>query len=301
MIDGLDTGAQRFLSALDTIQRRVTRAQNEISTGLRIQTASDDPDVVSELLQTRADLQHATQIAANMTRVKAEVDTGEAALSSATKIIEAARVAGAQGVSGTQTAQSRQVLAAQIGSYLDQMVQISATRVEGRYIFSGDSDQQAPYTIDLTQSTPVSSYAGSASTRQALDENGTPFAIARTAQQLFDAPSPSQNVFGALTALRNGLLNNDDSAIRTALQNVSTAGDYLQQGLQAYGQFQTRTAAAADGVQQRLNRLEAQLSALQDADITEAALELTQARVSQEAALSARARMPQSSLFNYLG
>jgi hypothetical protein len=67
---------------------------------------------------------------------------------------------------------------------------LAATQTEGRYIFSGDSDHQAPYIIDLTQSNPVSAYMGSAATRAALKPDGTTFPVSETPQPMFDSSDP---------------------------------------------------------------------------------------------------------------
>ncbi len=134
-------------------------AQRKVSTGLRMQSVSDDPDQVSPLLQARADLAATTQTQANLSRVKTGVDAAEQALEQSVSMVERARTLGAQGVTGTATAESRQALADELGSILENLVGLSRTTVEGRYVFSGDSDQQAPYSIDLTrliQSAPIS-------------------------------------------------------------------------------------------------------------------------------------------------
>jgi flagellin-like hook-associated protein FlgL len=47
--------------------------------------------------------------------------------------------------------------------------------------------------------------------------------------------------------------------------------------------------------------LQTQIGNLQDADLTSAMLELTQAQTQQQAALTARAQMPRTTLFNFLG
>ena len=48
-------------------------------------------------------------------------------------------------------------------------------------------------------------------------------------------------------------------------------------------------------------QLQAEISGKEDADITSAALEATQANTQLQAAFQMRARLPHSSLFDYLG
>jgi flagellar hook-associated protein 3 FlgL len=280
---------------------RMERAQRHLTTGLRMAQVSDDPDRVTSLLVARAHLEATQQIRENLGRVKAETDTAEQVLQHAVQLFERARTLGAQGATGTQTADARAVIAQEIGSLLEQMVGVAATSVEGRFIFSGDADQTEPYTIDLTQSNPVSLYQGSAATRLVQHPNGTTFSVARTAQDIFDSADPATNVFSTLNALRLALAANDEPAIRAALDGLKAAGDYLNTQLAFYGTRQSKIVEALDFGQSLEIALTAQISGIQDADLTEAILELNQGQIGQQAALESWSRIPRTTLFDYLG
>src|SRR5690242_10345245 len=164
MISSLDPAALRFLSGLEQIQQRTQRAQRELTTGLRINSVSDGPEQIANLIQTKTDLDRIQQIDLNLGRVKTEVDTSENALQTAVKLVERAQTLGSQGQSNINSADVRKDLAGELGGILEQLVSISRTAVDGRYVFSGDSDQQAPYTVDLNQPNPISPYGGSPAT-----------------------------------------------------------------------------------------------------------------------------------------
>ncbi len=315
MIRALDSSAQRFLADLERIQQRVDRAQRQISSGLRIATASDGPDQVGDLLAAKARLDQAVQVRLNLGRVRAEVDTGEQALQSAVKVLERALTLGVQGANATQTPASRQTLGAEVQALLEQMVALAATRVEGRYIFSGDADQTAPYTLDLAAPNGVSAYAGAQATREILHPAGTRFRIARSAQEIFD--DPSAGVFAALNALRVALENGPSvppgdpdyqnqfdaqtAAIEQALTQLRQAHEHLNVELGFYGTLQNKVEEAVNFAHKLEVREQNLLSAIRDADVTEAALALSQATTHQQAALAARAQMRRGSLFDYLG
>jgi len=209
MISSLNPDSQQFVTGLNRIADQLQVTQRQISTGISLNTVSDNPDKVSPLLQARASLSAAQQIQTNLSQVKTEVDVGEQALQSSEQLFENAQTLAAEGVTATQTASTRADIAQQIGGILQDLVGTAGTTVEGRYIFSGDSDQQTPYAIDLTQPVPVSAYLGSAATRIAQHPNGTTFAVSLTAQQIFDSADPTTNVFSSLTSLYTALNNND--------------------------------------------------------------------------------------------
>ena len=62
MISSLNASAQSFLAGLDQIQQRAQNAQQELTTGLKINNVSDAPDQIANLWQTRSDLDQVQQI-----------------------------------------------------------------------------------------------------------------------------------------------------------------------------------------------------------------------------------------------
>ena len=69
--------------------------------------------------------------------------------------MDRARTLAAQGANFTMDASGRQSLADEIQSLLEQMVTISRTTVQGRYVFGGDRIPPRPTTLDLTAANGV--------------------------------------------------------------------------------------------------------------------------------------------------
>ena len=301
MLRRLDAPTEMFLTDLREISRRLDKAEREVTSGRRINEVSDDPDQISTLLQIRAELNQTQQIRANLGRVKTEVDAGEQALEAAAKVMDRAAVLGTQGANGTETADQRRIIAGEVEALIKQMTGLTGTKVEGRYIFSGDADKQAPYTLDLSLDDPYSDYQGGAATREVMHPTGALFAISKTAQEIFDNPDPSKNVLDALNNLRLALRNNDDAAIGAALDQITSAGVHLNNELAFYGTVQDQVAEATDFASKQEVRLKTQISNIEDADMTASILALNQARYQHEVALSSKAKLKKVSLFDYLG
>ncbi len=301
MIRRLDAATETFLTDMAEIYRRLDRAQREITSGRRINTASDEPDQLTNLLQLRTELEQTEQIRSNLGRVKTEVNAAEQSLQAATKILDRAAVLGTQGASGTQTAAQRAMIAKEVETLLEQMVGVARTTVEARYVFSGDSDSQPPFTLDLTLDDPVSDYLGSAATKQVMHPTGTLFSVTKDGEEIFDNPDPSKNVFQAINSLRLGLRDDDQTAIEAALEQLRTAQDHLNTELAYYGTVQNQVAEAIDFSHKQELRLKTRLSEIQDTDMTEAILSLNQARYQQQVSLATKAKLGRVSLFDYLG
>ncbi len=301
MLRFLDSASDAFVASMDQINQRMERAQRQLSTGLRVSSISDEPDSVSHILQARADSASNDQLLSNLVRVKTETDAGEQALQSAIGLIERARVDGTQGLTITATSETRQALASNVSSAMERLVGLARTAVNGRFIFSGDADQTAPYTIDLTANPPISVYAGSAATRQIQHPDGTRFTISKSAQEIFDSSDPTRNVYNALNNLRVALQANDSDAISAALPAVGTALDHLNSELAFYGGAQNKVADATSFGTKLQLQIKTRLSSLQDADLTAAIVDLNQAQLQQNVTLQARAKVPRTSLFDFLG
>lgn len=301
MLSSLDPASQQFLNELNRINDRTSKAQQRVTTGLKISQVSDAPESISLLLSANASLSSNTQTLSNLSRLKAEADAGEQALEGAVGFFDKVQTLGAQGATDLQTAAGRADIAQQLDGLLQQFVGLAGTAVEGRFIFSGDADQQAPYTYTAGLAPPLSAYLGSGSTRVTQHPNGTTFPVALTAQQIFDSAGPATNVFSALQNLSAALKANDSAAIQTAVDGLPAVGAYLNSQLAFYGAAQNKIADATDFGNTLQVQLQTRLSNLKDADVTQSILEMTQGQTQQQAALESRARLPRSTLFDYLG
>lgn len=300
MIRSLDAATNRFLDGLRDLNARMERAQRQVAGGKRVAEPSDDPDRVVSLVSAKADLARLDQIRANLSRFRTEVDGAEGMLQQAVKLFDRVRTLAMTGASGIQTETTRRGIADEIQTLLERMVGIANTQVDGRYVFSGNADQTAPYELDWSGAPPWGAYLGAAATREAIHPTGVTFRVSRDAQWIFDNPDPGRNVFRSIESLRQALLSGDESAMRTALEPLADVAAHLNAALMFYGNVQTQIAEALETASSMSLRLKTQIGGIEDADLTEAIVELQQVRFTQEAALQVRAAAPRRSLFEYL-
>jgi len=306
MIQSLNPSAELFLANVDRIQSQINQAESEVSSGLKISQPSDAPNQLEGLMRIRADIDRNTQVTTNLSEVKAETDTAEQSLSTATQLLDTVTSLGTQGANFTQTASSRRAMALQVQGILEQLVGLSNTTVQGRFVFSGDQDQSPSYDLNLANPNGVDRLLTTQATRQVTDASGVSFTVGLTAQNIFDHRNPDDtlapdNVFAAVNSLRLALQSNDQAGITTALTTLSTADTYLNSQLSFYGSVQNRIQSAQTFAGQQNVQLQSALSQTQDADVTQAAVTLTQSQTQLQAALSAQAARPRTSLFDFLG
>jgi flagellar hook-associated protein 3 FlgL len=302
----LDAASELFLANVTRIQQRLADANQQVSSGKKILQPSDAPDQIDSLLQLRADRQHNQQIQSNLTLAKTDAQAADDALGSSIQLMDRARVLGAQGANSATDANSRQSLAQEVRSLLDQMVVYSRTAVQGRYIFSGDQDGQPAYISDAAAANGVTQLQTVTSTRQVEDATGGTFAAVKSAPEIFDlrnadGTAANGNVFAALSGLNAALTANDTDAINQAISAVKTASTHLNTMQAFYGTVQNRIQNASDFAGQYDTQLQTELSQKEDADVAAAALEAQQANTQLQAAFQMRAALPHKSLFDYLG
>ncbi len=300
MITFLKAQQAAFLEDLNKIQLRAERAQRQLSTGLRINTISDHPDQIGVLLQSRAELAGTVQTKANLSRTKTEVDAAENSVQNAIKAVERVRVLGAQGLTGTQSASSRSVIAGEVEAVFRQLVNIANAAIDGRYIFAGSADQAPPYAVDLTTASGATAYAGGTATRQISDSSGVRMSVAHTGLEIFDSPTPSRNAFAAVNNLRLALLANDETAIQSAEASLGTALEHMNEELAYYGSVQNQVASASSAADKKLLSLQTQIADTEGADLAASILELQNANTHRQAALQAKAQEDRRTVFDFI-
>src|SRR5581483_6681268 len=131
MLPLLNPTSQLILNSINSTQQDMNRAQSAVSSGLRISQASEDPQVINDLLQTRSDIARATQATTNLTSVQTEVQTADSVVQQAIAALESARSLAAQGADTSLTAQDRANLATRVQGIIAQIVSVSRTQVNG--------------------------------------------------------------------------------------------------------------------------------------------------------------------------
>jgi flagellar hook-associated protein 3 FlgL len=312
MVPSLNSSTNSFLNHLSRLEATINSVSAQLSSGHRINQPSDAPDQVSPLLELEAGLAHNQRVASTLVRVQAEVSTADSAVSTAMQLLDQTLSLAAQGASSTATAATRTELAQQVLSIQEQMVGLADTRVAGRYIFGGDQDVSAPYALDLNQPSTVPqngvdrlSNVPVTATRRIELSNRLPAAVDQSAQDLFDHRMAddtlaSDNVFAALNSLRLALAGNNSAGITAAQASVEAASAYLNSKQSFYGAALNRITNATAELNAQNADLQQQISAIRDTDMVQAAVELTSAQTQNQAALSAQAKLPRNTLFDFL-
>jgi flagellar hook-associated protein 3 FlgL len=305
MMPAVNGSSAQFLTDFDQIQSTMNTVQQQLSSGLAVAQASDDPSAVPSILNTLSEIAQNTQEQTNLNQVGTVLQAGDSSLQQAVTLVQQAITLATQTGDTEDNATQNATMATQVQSIQQQLVNLANTSVNGRYIFSGDSDQQAAYAVDSTQPNGVQQLTSGSSTMVITDANGNTLWKPMTAQQIFDpqntdGTAATGNVFAAVNTLLTALQNNQTSAATASVDSLTAADDYLNQQLGLIGIAETRVTDATNAASQSVTTEQQNLGNLRDADTASDAVELTQLNTQEQAALSARATMSQYNLFDFL-
>jgi flagellar hook-associated protein 3 FlgL len=297
---------QGYLSILNANQQQMQQTEAQLSSGYRIQQASDAPADVEEILQIQNSIGQDQQAQSNLSTLQTDLGSADSALQTAVQAVESAISVGTQGANSTATPEEQSALAQQVAGILQTLVDIGNTQVNGRYIFSGDNATQAAYEVNVSAPEGVQNLVNTNSTVQVVDSSGSSIPAGEGAQQIFDEQAvgggpAAGNVFVAVNSLLTALQTNNSAGVTNALGLLNSADAYLNQQLAFYGATENRVTAATNLAQSTQTQEQGDLSQLRDADIPTLAAQLTSEQTQQQAALSVESGILQmKNIFSYL-
>jgi flagellin-like hook-associated protein FlgL len=289
------------LRDLNDGMERLTRLQNELSSGKQITRPSDDPYGTSRAMGLRSELGGLDQCKRNVNDGTGWLNTSDTALGQISGVLQRARELLVQGASDTAGASARAAMADEIDQLTESVKQEADVQYGGRYVFSGTATDTAPYALG-----GADAYAGDAGTitraigpQVEVPINADVHALLGDGQAAGDG-----RLLDTLRDISDHLRGGtpaDAAALRgTDLRRLDANLDTLN-GIRAdVGARTNRLAIAASrlsGLQTNATQL---LSDTEDADMAQTITQYTTQQAAYNAALRAGASIVQSSLLDFL-
>ena len=275
---------------------RLDKLQNQLATGHRINRPSDDPTGIVNTLRYKSTITESEKYLQNISGARNFLNSTDSALGNVTEIIHRADELIVQGLTDSNSQQSREALAAEMRQLREQIVVIANTTFGSKHIFGGTNITQGPLQTD-----PTAAWIGNDQTMELEIGVGATIATNSTMEEVFFNGDPDNP--GLYQLLEN---------IATHLENGDTAGlnndlTLIQGKLDAVSEERAIIGAKVNRLDLQENRLENStinyeelLSINQDADIAQVILNLKMQENVYRASLSAGARIIQPSLVDFL-
>lgn len=143
---------QVFQNGLDSIQRsqqELSRTQLQLGSGQRILSPSDDPSGAVQSLQLTGAVEKLEQYERNSLSLQQRLGASETVVSSAVDGLQRVRELVVQGNNGSQTNETRAMIAGEIRQARDELVQLANSQdANGEYLFAGLSSWTQPFEVD---------------------------------------------------------------------------------------------------------------------------------------------------------
>ena len=272
---------------LANVAEELNNANLIVTTGKRINKLSDDPVGVTQGLNIKAALANIEQLGRNISLGNLWLAASESAMSQTQGIVSELKALSVQMASATTDAAQRNSAAQTVQNMLAEIVTLANTDVSGRYIFGGTKTDAAPFSQNGT-------YSG----------NNDAFTIKSGKNATIEVGSDGSAAFGTLfttlSAFQTALETNDVSGIQNAMTGLDTNFDAITEKISYVG-AQMRRIEVKGEILENMNLSNTErLSEVEDADITEAVMNLKSVEFAYQATLASSARVMSLSLVNYL-
>jgi len=304
------SSAYAFESSLANLQRRqqvLSETQQQLTSGKRVQKASDDPSSAAQAERALASMSRSEARLRASGASRNAMQISEATLGDASEMLQQARELIVAAGDGSYTDAERKTLGESLrGLRNDLLALANRTDGSGRYLFGGQGADSPP----LVDTPTGVIYTGVAGQQQGAGGDGTPLSIDGRAAWL-QAPDPNNptvglSVFDALDKAVGELLTTG----RTSAQVAQTVSDGLgdidavADNLSAWRARAGEALNRADGIDERLgkDKLDAQRerSEAEDLDMVSGISDFQNRQSGYDAALKTYSLVQRMSLFDYL-
>ncbi len=275
----------------DSLQKLYT-LQQKASTGKEFQRASDDPSAVSTVLTLRSTIEVNKSYISSAQLSDDWMSATDNALEQMLEVAKRAVELAQTGMADTEGSDERQALANEMGSLLQQAVDIGNISHLGNYIFAGFSTTTVPYTLNSDSTVTYNGDTG------VMLRNIGP---SQTISQNIIGETYFRDLFESLVTARDALISDDSDSIQTALGDLESALDLVNQCVTLNGTRQRQVQLSEERLESTQTDLEILLSDKEDVSMTEVAALLTNQQTTYQAVLEVSNRAISAlSLFDML-
>jgi flagellar hook-associated protein 3 FlgL len=299
---------QQNIDSMLKQQADLLKTQNQVSTGKRFSSASEDPISAVRVLDIERQMNLNEQYIRNADTAKSKLESTDGVLKSAANILQRIRELGVQALNDSNDANARKGIAEEVDQLNKALLGLANTRdANGESLFAGYQSDQ------LAFNATTYAYQGDTGQRSVrvgdsylveINEPGSAvFVTATTAATVTAGGTDPQLIFETIndfvTALRNNTVNTAPND-KEFLQN-------LDKGLESVNLARARVGTRLNGIEQQKSinsdiktSNQALLAEIRDLDYAEAIARLNIQLTGLQAAQQSYVRVQNLSVFNYL-
>lgn len=264
--------ATRSLDSAQSVEQQLTQ---EMSSGARVNSLSDDPVAVGQNVSLLNQIQQADTFTQNATEVQGQLQVADSALGSVVTELTQAVTLATSANAGTLSTTDVKSVSSQLAGIRDEVQSLANSSYQGQYIFAGGQTSSSPFTTDSSTTPATTTYSGDSNVNYFTTPSGQQIQLNVPGDQIF--LSSSGDVFSALNSLINdyssGTVNAGQAANDTAALN--TALNYVSQKRVTIDNSINQMSAASDASSNIQTQLTSAQNNLMQADVASVATKLS--------------------------
>ncbi len=291
---------QDMVGALNQNTAAQQQASIEISTGVSVNSISDNPVAAAQDFQLRSEVSANDNFVQTATGVSGTLQVADTALGSVVTQITQAITLATEGNNGTLNASDRASIANQLSGVRNEILSLANGNYQGQYLFSGSKTSTQPFSLDTSTSPSTVVYSGDMVQNTLASPSGQKFTLNLPGSQIFG--SGSTGILATLSNLISEFSSgsassasiSDATALSTDLQTVSQHRVVLDNSLSALQASSTYT-------QKQTTQLQSTEDNLIQTNTAQAATQLSATETQQTALMDMIAALDQQgTLFNVI-
>ncbi|MFH0728908.1 MAG: flagellar hook-associated protein FlgL [Pseudomonadota bacterium] len=278
----------------------MTEANRAISSGKRVNEASDDPVAAGRILQIESSLSYMDQIGRSIDTGKKWLETQESTLNSVLESILDARDTALAMSNATCNADDLATAGDAVHQLLLTMVDLSNSQVDGNYLFSGTKTDTCPYVLDDPDNPTLITYQGNDAAFSIQIRQNATLAVGYSGEAVFGSIESGEDIFSLLFQMEDDLRNNGGGNLGTFIAALDSHYERVVNTVSSMGVKTNRLEMTETILAELELTLTSDKSGLEDADIVESITLLTQRQTAYEASLAATSKIMSLSLVDYM-
>ncbi len=290
-----------LVGALDQAQTSEQQLTSELSSGVRVNSLSQDPVASGENVLLLDQIQQDDSFTQTSTSVTGQLQVADSTLSSVVTQLTQAITLATSANNGTMNSSNTRSIGNQIAGILNEVQSLANTSYQGQYIFAGSQTSRTPFSTSTATLPAVTAYNGDKGVNYLVTPNGQKIQLNVPGDQVFQG-NGTNSVFAALNSLiadySDGTVNTAQAVADTA--SLNTALDYVSQQRVTVDNSITQLSAASNSVASTKMQLTSTQTNLMQADVAQVATQLSLAETQQTALEDVISQLGSGSLFQKL-
>ncbi len=290
-----------LVGSLDAVSATEQVLSQELSSGSRVASLSDDPGAAADNVVLTAQLAQDDTFTQTAATTESRLQVGDSTLGSVVSQLNSAITLATEANNGTLSASDVKGISDQIAGIRDEVLSLANTTYLGTYLFSGSQGATAPFSLNNSVTPAVVTYNGDAKTTSLDTPNGQSIQLNVPGNQIFSTGVAGTDIFQTLNNLIADFASGTPSAgaiadtdsLDSSLNHVSDQRVLLDNSI-------TALQGAASYTQSESAQLQSAQTTLLEADYGKVSTQLSSAETQQTALYDVIATLEKGSLFNYI-